>query len=143
MLIQQCKTQLSYLYEGEMCPIFTEQIEHTRDVIVNLHNTLFSPMPLHCIVLLSFFLHVIWLIHVLCNSRCYLAAVFHDVNGAGCHLKICLTCFCSSPTLSCLIYVNWPSNLGLSGLLPDMCISCLGQHSLWEYYYSTQYLTGL
>lgn len=44
---------------------------------VNLQHPLFS-VPLYCRAFLS--LRAIWPIHVLCNRRCYLAAVFCDVE---------------------------------------------------------------
>ena len=66
--------------------------------------------------------------------------------GAGFHPKICQTCFCCpacSPTLSFLISIDWPWSRSLSSPSSDMCLSCLGEHSLQECYYSTQLVTGL
>lgn len=56
------------------CTNQTYQRHHCRS---SQHSL--SPMPL----LLSFFLHVMWLIRVLCHSRCPLAAAFHDVELAA------------------------------------------------------------
>lgn len=138
MLIQHEKTQLLYLYWRETV-LFSQYKSNIPKIFLSIFTTPTFPHPtaLHGITLFVSMYDVAD--QVPCNSRC---SICHD----GCHWKIFLTCFCcpvSSPTLSCLIYTNWPSNLGLSSLSSDVFICCLGEQSSWEHNYSTQYLTGL
>lgn len=98
-------------------PIVTAQTEHTKDML----SICTTSSVLHAPVLQSISLRAVWPIHALCNRRCYLAAVFCDVELAtiwrfAWHISAAV----SSPTLRCLICGNWPSNLGLRGLSSDV-----------------------
>lgn len=61
-----------------LATIVTVQTEHIKGVL----SICTTPTVLHAPVLQSVSLCAVWPIHVLCNRRCYLAAVFCDVELA-------------------------------------------------------------
>lgn len=106
---------------------------------VSLYNT---PV-LHAPVLQSVSLLALWPIHVLCNRRCYSAAVFCDVELATIWKFVWHVSAALPPHLLLgALYVETGRQIWGCEASHLTCISCLGEHSSREYYYSTWYLTG-